>query len=350
MKNYENFTKEKMLYLHKATKPIKYKKLQDRIYLELSNHIDDMFCDFIDDGMNENDATEKVLNEMGSPEELGEELKRAHKNTLHLVKIIKRITALAVFILVIIIFGVFEAKDNLEYAKHFELPEETIELEKSLLTYTKLEYGSFPIDIYSYTNINWYHIHTTKPLYKAKENNLFKDYYVLNESQSVLVDTIKANEDSFSGAGGIIYVDDAEKLPNSYHSDKISKIKLANYNTNFSFQLNLTPDDILELERLAIPDDLGDTLEYKELISHSENNPYYWCFEFHIKDLEGLYYDSSFDLFKSIDGKYYIGEWLYGGKYGHMYTEIPEHIAKKIDKSFENSGIKFESGNLFINF
>lgn len=347
MKGYEIFTKEKMLYLYKATKPIKYKKLQDRIYFELSNHIDDMFCDFIDNGMSEKDAIEKFLNEMGSPEELGEELKKAHKDTLRLVKFIKTTTVFAVLILIVTIFGIFEAKDNLDLAKHFGVPQETIELEKSLFAYTKLEHWSFPIDIYFYTDIDWYDLHTTKPLYKVKENNLFKDYYVLDKSQSVLVDTFKASDGSSGGAGGIIYVDDINKLPHNYHSDKISKVILSNYNTDFSFQLNLTPDEVLELERLAILDDLGDPLEFEELISCSENDPYYWHFEFHIKDLEGLYYDSRFYLFKSIDGKYYIGHWLYGSKYGNMYIEIPEHLAKKIDKSFEDAEVKFDDGETF---
>lgn len=344
MKGYEIFTKEKILYLYKATKPIKYKKLQDRIYFELSNHIDDMFCDFIDDGINEEDATEKFLNEMGNPDELGEELKEAHKDTLRLIRFVKGTTLLAFFILIISIFGVFEAKDNLDLAKHYNLPQETVELEKSLATYTKLEYWSFPIDIYFYTNIDWYDLHTTKPLYKVKENNLFKDYYVLDENQSVLVDTFTAADSMY----GVFYVDDIKKLPFGYHSDKISKVVLSNYDTDLSFALNLTHEEALELEKLAIFDDLGDPLEIEALISYSKNDPYYWCFEFHIKDLEGLYYDSRFNLFKSVDGKYYIGNWLYGGKYGNMYVEVPEHLAKKIDKSFENTGISFDCGQTYF--
>ena len=130
MKGYEIFTKEKMLYLYKATKPIKYKKLQDRIYFELSNHIDDMFCDFIDDGMSEEDATQKFLSEMGSPEELGKELKKTHSKTLCLVKILKRVTVLAVFALIISAFGVFESNSNLKAAKAYELAEEKVELKK----------------------------------------------------------------------------------------------------------------------------------------------------------------------------------------------------------------------------
>ncbi len=344
MREIKDFETEKNIFIGKVLNHIHYKKLHTRIYEELSNHIDDMFCDFIDGGMSEEDATQKFLSEMGSPEELGEELKKTHKDTLRLVKFIKSTTVLAVFVLIISIFGIFETKDNLDLAKHYNLPQETIELEKSLATYTKLEYWSFPIDIYFYTDIDWHNLHTTKPIYKVKENNLFKDYYVLDESQSVLVDTFIA-ADSMSGA---FYVDDINKLPRNYHSNKISKVVLSNYDTDYSFALNLTYEETLELEKLAIFDDLGETVKFENLISYSENDPYYWCFEFHIKDLEGLYYDSRFNLFKSVDGKYYIGNWLYGGEYGEMYIEVPEHLAKKIDKSFEDAGVKFEDGELYL--
>ena len=67
---------------------------------------------------------------MGSPEELGEELKKTHKDTLHLVKFIKTTTVLAVLVLIVSIFGVFESKDNLDLAKHYNLPQETVELKK----------------------------------------------------------------------------------------------------------------------------------------------------------------------------------------------------------------------------
>ena len=343
MKGYEIFTKEKMLYLYKATKPIKYKKLQDRIYFELSNHIDDMFCDFIDDGMSEEDATQKFLSEMGSPEELGEELKKTHKDTLRLVKFIKRTTVLAVFVLIISIFGIFETKDNLDFAKHYNLPQETVELEKSLATYTKLEYWSFPIDIYFYTDIDWHYLNTTNPIYKVKENNLFEDYYILDESQSVLVDTSRAA----LGDGGIFYVDDINKLPRYYHSDKLSKVVLFNYGNDLAVTLDLTPEEVLELEKLAFSE--TENFEVNNLIFSNENKPYLWTMQFHIKDLEGLYYSPWDDLYKSIDGKYYIGQYWYGSEKGYMYAEIPEHIAKKIDKSFEEANIKFEDGETYFN-
>lgn len=345
MKGYELFTKEKMIYLYKATKSIKYKKLRERIYFELSNHIDDMFCDYTDNGMSEEKATEKFLNEMGNPEELCEELKKAHKNTLRLVKFIKRTTVLSVFILIVSIFGIFEAKDNLDFAKFYGLPEETVELEKSLFTYTKLEEYSIFNDICYYTNIDWYDLHSTKPIYKVKENNLFKDYYVLDESQSVLVDTFMT---STHGDGGAIYINDTSKLPRNYHSDKISKVVLSNY--DFSFTLNLSSEEILELEKLAISDEsnLENPSEIENLIAFSENDPYFWIFQFHIKDLEGLYYRANNFLFKSVNGKYYIGDWWYGAKSGYMYTEVPEHLAKKIDKSFDDAGITFEDGELYF--
>ena len=338
MKGYEIFTKEKIVYLYKATKPIKYKKLQDRIYFELSNHIDDMFCDYINEGMSEEDATEKFLNEMGSPEELGEELKKAHSKTLLFAKLQKAAILMVVLALIISAFGYFEAKDNIDLAKYYELPEETVELEKNLITYTKLEYWSFPIDIYFYTNINWLEIKTTTPLYKVKDYNLFNDYYILDESQSVIVDLGCATH-----GDGTIYIDDISKLPANYHSDKLSKVVLANHETDLSLELNLTVDEVLELEKLAFPNDNDkqEDLEFGKLIMAGENEPYDWSIQFHIKDLEGLYYYPWHTFYKSVDGKYYIGDWYYGTGNGHMYVEIPEHLADKIDKSFEDANIEF---------
>ncbi len=349
MKGYETFTKEKMVYLYKATKPITYKKLQNRIYFELSNHIDDMFCDFIDDGMSERDATEKFLNEMGSPEELGDELKKTHKDTLRLVKLIKRTTLLAVFVLIVSIFGVFEAKDNLDLAMHYNLPQETVELEKNLVTYTKLEYWSFPIDIYFYTNIDWHDLHTAKPIYKVKENNLFKDYYVLDESQSVLVDTFNAT-DSMSG---VFYVDDINKLPRNYHSNKLSKAVLFNYNNDLTITPVLSPDEVLELEKLAIlnDNDTDEELATEKLILSKDNECCFWNFQFHIKDLEGLYYTSHYNMYKSTDGKYYVGTLkLFSPGEACIYKELPESIGIKIEKAFEDAGIKFEDSKIIVQY
>lgn len=345
MKGYEFFTKEKIMYLYNATKPIKYKKLQDRIYFELSNHIDDMFCDFIDNGMSEKVATEKFLDEMGDPEELGNELKKVHKDTLRFIKTIRIITVFTIFALIVSVFGFFESKDNIKAAKAYELTEETVELEKSLITYTGFEEYSFINDIHWYTNIDWHHLGIVKPIYKVKEHNLFDDYYILDKSQSVVVDLTCA----MHGLGKI-YVDDIRKLPANYHSDKLSKVVLANYDTDFSLELNLTSDEVLELEKIAFlnNNDIQEDLEFGKLVMSGENEPYYWCLQFHIKDLEGLYYYPWYDLYKSIDGKYYIGDWWYGAEEGHMHIEIPEHLAKKIDKTFENAGISFEDGQTFF--
>lgn len=330
MKGYEIFTKEKMVYLYKATKPIKYKKLQDRIYFELSNHIDDMFCDYINEGMSEEDATEKFLNEMGSPEELGEELKKAHSKTLLFAKLQKASILMVVLALIISAFGYFEAKDNIDLAKYYELPEETVELEKNLITYTKLEYWSFPIDIYFYTNINWHEIKTTTPLYKVKDYNLFNDYYILDESQSVIVDLGYATH-----GDGTIYINDISKLPKDYYSDKWTEIIFSAYDkendTNIEICPDLTSDEIWELSKWVIPPDYPDTLETEDLINGS------WGICFSTKDLQGMSFcPNKIFLHKSIDGKYYIGFWD-----GSPFVEVSEQIAVKINKAFEDAGIEF---------
>lgn len=331
MKGYEIFTKEKMLYLYKATKPIKYKKLQDRIYFELSNHIDDMFCDYIDEGMSEENATEKFLNEMGNPDDLGEELKKAHSKTLLFAKFQKTAILIVFFALIISAFGYFESKDNLKLATQYELPEETVELEKSLITYTKLEYWSFPIDIYFYTDINWHDIGTSKPLYKVKDYNLFNDYYVLDESQSVIVDLGYATH-----GDGTIYIDDISKLPRDYYSDKWSEVVFYFYDNDKKATVeicpDLTADEVSELSKFSVIPAYPDTLETEELIKGG------WGIQFNIKNLEGMYFCSNkSSLSKSIDGKYYISSWD-----GEPFAEVPENIAIKIDKAFKNAGITFE--------
>ncbi len=348
MEGYENFTKEKILYLYKATKPIKYKKLQDRIYFELSNHIDDMFCDYIEDGMNEEDATDNFLYEMGNPEKLGEELKKTHRKTLRLAKVLKCVTVLAVFALIISAFGFFESKNNLKVAKAYELPEETVALKKSLLTYTELEEYSILNDVCWYTNIDWYDWNTTKPLYKVKEYNLFNDYYILDENQSVVIDLGYA----MHGVGKI-HIDDINKLPQFYHSDKISKIVLFNYRNELTITPNLTPNEVLELEKLAIlnDNDTKEELEIEELVLSNENDACCWMFQFHIKDLEGLYYTSDYSLYKSTNGKYYVGTYkLFSDGDACIYQEIPEYIGVKIDKAFEDAWVKFEDSENRIHY
>ena len=333
MKGYEIFTKEKMLYLYKATKPIKYKKLQDRIYFELSNHIDDMFCDFIDDGMSEEDATQKFLSEMGSPEELGEELKKAHRRTLRFVKYQRVAIVLAVFALIISAFGYFESKDNLKMAKQYELPEETIELEKSLITYTALEEFVILNDICYYTNIDWYDLNIDKPLYKVKDYNIFNDYYVIDESQSVVIDLAYATV----GAGKI-YIDDISKLPKNHHSDKLSKAVFLEYDSESETYIEVCPDftleEVTEISKLSDPHS-NEPLDINVLTYDDVPNHFSVPIKFCIKDLDGLFYNTDGYLYKVFNGKYYMG-W----KDGLLFAEIPEHLAKKIDKAFEKANIE----------
>lgn len=330
MKGYESFTKEKMVYLYKATKPITYKKLQNRIYFELSNHIDDMFCDYIDNGMNEENATEKFLNEMGNPEELGQELKKAHSKMLFLIKLRNVAIILTVFVLIISVFGYNESLDNLKLAKQYELPEETVVLEKSLSSYMVFEYHFS----YLFSNINWYNWNTNEPLYKVKENNLFKDYYVLDESQSIVVDLSRA---MYGLGSGTIYVDDITKIPNNYNSNKLSKVVFSHYFGEECLEITpeLTTDEVTEIEILATQD--YDEYIYGIELTSNENGFSYWGMDFYIKDLEGLSYSARWSLSVSTDGNYYI---VSGS--GGILAEIPEHISVKIDKAFEEAGISFD--------
>lgn len=129
-----------------------------------------------------------------------------------------------------------------------------------MITYTKLQEYSIFNDVCYYTNIDWYSLHVdeTQLLYKVREYNLFNDYYVLDESQSVVVDLGYAMHGS-----GKIYIDDINKLPTVCHSDKLSKIVLINYRNGLTVTPNLTSEEVLELEKLAILND-NDTEEELE--------------------------------------------------------------------------------------
>lgn len=334
MKGYEIFTKEKMVYLYKATKPIGYKKLRDRIYFEISNHIDDMFCDYIDNGMNEENATKKFLDEMGDPEELGKELKKTHSKKLFLIKLRNAAIFLTVFALIISAFGYNESLDNLKLAKQYELPEETVELEKSLITYTDLGYWDFFNDILYYTNIDWHYWSTSTPIYKVKEYNLFNDYYVLDESQSIVVDLAYAMHGT-----GKIYIDDISKLPENHHSDKLSKAVFLKYDSESETYIEICPDftenEVTEISKLSDPHS-NEPLEIDVLTYDNIPNHKVFPIKFYIKDLEGLFYRTDGYLYKVFNGKYYMG-W----KDDVLFSEVPEHLAKKIDKAFEDAGMEF---------
>ena len=346
MREIKDFDTEKKIYIGKVLNHIHYNKLHTRIYEEFSNHMDDMYDDFSNTCNDEIEITKKVIDEMGSPDVLGDELKKVHSKTLRWVKI-RRIAI--IFIIIATLFGRDVINRRIVIGQIDGLPTETVNLEKSLITYKRItsHYSNFS-EINKYTNIDSYDWHTSTPLFMVKEYNPLYNYYTLNENQSVIVDS-----DCFYRTYGTLYIDDTSKIPRNYHSDKLSKVVLFNYLNDLTITPDLSADEVLELEKLAIinDNDTKEELQIEKLILSNNNNTCCWMFQFHIKDLEGLYYTSDYNLYKSTNGKYYIGTYDYfSDKDACIYQEIPEYIGIKIDKAFENAEIKFEDSKKIIQY
>lgn len=96
MKELKDFNTEKSIYIGKVLNHIHYKKLHSRIYEEISNHMDDMYEDFNSTCDDEEEITRKVLEEMGNPYALGQQLKAANKSKLFWAKTFKIILVLAI--------------------------------------------------------------------------------------------------------------------------------------------------------------------------------------------------------------------------------------------------------------
>lgn len=95
MREIKDFNTEKNIFIGKVFNHIHYKKLHTRIYDELSNHMDDMYEDFSSTCDDEKEIIKKVLDEMGNPDDLGQQLKEANKKTLSIIRTLRIICAIA---------------------------------------------------------------------------------------------------------------------------------------------------------------------------------------------------------------------------------------------------------------
>ncbi|WP_425804804.1 FtsW/RodA/SpoVE family cell cycle protein [Desulfitobacterium sp. Sab5] len=66
-------------YLEIVRQQIRWKRAQSFVLDEISDHITDQKNAFMDDGLNEEEATDKAILEMGDPVIVGEQLDRAHR-------------------------------------------------------------------------------------------------------------------------------------------------------------------------------------------------------------------------------------------------------------------------------
>lgn len=89
-------------YLNKVLSHVKFKYDRKEIKWELEEHMEDMYDDFISDGMNEEDAKKAVIDCMGDADEIGKELNEAHNRLLGNVWRISRIIAVILILLSIL--------------------------------------------------------------------------------------------------------------------------------------------------------------------------------------------------------------------------------------------------------
>lgn len=99
----EKYQKLKKDYLSTACKSIhKDKKLYKRIYNELSEHMDDMYEDFVNDGIDENSVSDMILKEMGNADDLNKELYQANKKRYLTTRTITLLVRTAIIIICLI--------------------------------------------------------------------------------------------------------------------------------------------------------------------------------------------------------------------------------------------------------
>jgi len=66
-------------FLNKVCEEIKYKNIHEAISEELKGHIYELIEGYIEDGMDENSAVEKAIEQMGNPVYIGNKLNKTHK-------------------------------------------------------------------------------------------------------------------------------------------------------------------------------------------------------------------------------------------------------------------------------
>ena len=69
-------------FLNTVCEQIKYKPIRNSISEELENHIEESKENYIRDGLEEKEAEEKAIVQMGNAEEIGKKLNKIHKPKL----------------------------------------------------------------------------------------------------------------------------------------------------------------------------------------------------------------------------------------------------------------------------
>ena len=88
-------------FLNDVCKEIKYNPVKKPISEELEQHIQDIKDDYIKDGIQEREAEEKAIKQMGNAQDIGKRLNKVHKPKLD--------WKLLILILVLVAYGIFIA-------------------------------------------------------------------------------------------------------------------------------------------------------------------------------------------------------------------------------------------------
>lgn len=130
------------IFLAKACKHIPIKKLRNRIYPELREHMEDMLDDFLEAGEEREAAIQKVIAEMGDPVKINKDLRRAHRRKIVLVCAAR---VIALFFIITLLCSLPYLESYLsEYLSSSTKSEIEADLAKEKYSYTyygKIEYN-----------------------------------------------------------------------------------------------------------------------------------------------------------------------------------------------------------------
>lgn len=98
-------------FLNNVCEQIKYKPIRNEISEELENHINETKENYIEEGMEEKEAEEKAINQMGNAEEIGKRLNKIHKPKFNL--------QLLILVFILLEFGCIVS--NLDYSDKYKI-------------------------------------------------------------------------------------------------------------------------------------------------------------------------------------------------------------------------------------
>ena len=93
---------ERDAFIDKVLSHVKFKFDHEAIREELEEHMEDMLEDFKEEGMDSKEAMASVVLHMGDPDEIGEQLNKAHKPLLGTIWLLSKTAAIIMIVLSLI--------------------------------------------------------------------------------------------------------------------------------------------------------------------------------------------------------------------------------------------------------